>query len=145
MFEKNIVFSGLKMNPKNKSMHRIGLNIKKIRELRNYTQEYMAESLKMSQTGYSKIERGETDVTVDKINLIAKILDVNLLDLLEFDGKITVIGSVNDQATGIRNGIVIGKESFDKERQLYEEQIKMLKEEVAYLKNIIDRLSPTAK
>lgn len=126
-------------------MHKIGLTIKKIRELRNYTQEYMAESLKMSQTGYGKIERGETDITVNKIKQIAKILDVNLQDLLEFDGKIVVIGSVNDQATGIRNGIVIGKESFDKERQLYEEQIKMLKEEVAYLKNIIDRLSPTAK
>lgn len=126
-------------------MHKIGPTIKKIRELRNYTQEYMAESLKMSQTGYGKIERGETDVTVNKIKQIAKILDVNLQDLLEFDGKIVVIGSVNDQATGIRNGIVIGKESFDKERQLYEEQIELLKAEVAYLKNIIDRLSPTAK
>lgn len=37
----------------------VGQKIKKIRELRNYTQEYMAEQLGMSQTGYGNIERDE--------------------------------------------------------------------------------------
>ncbi|HXA02953.1 MAG TPA: helix-turn-helix transcriptional regulator, partial [Cytophagaceae bacterium] len=40
----------------------VGSKIKKIRELRNYTQEYMADRLQMSQSGYSKIETDEVDV-----------------------------------------------------------------------------------
>jgi transcriptional regulator with XRE-family HTH domain len=40
----------------------IGAKIKNLRELRNYTQAYMADQLNMSVNGYSKIEREETDV-----------------------------------------------------------------------------------
>ena len=47
-------------------MEGIGTKIKNIRELRNYTQDYMAEKLGITQAGYSKIERGETDVTYSK-------------------------------------------------------------------------------
>ena len=126
-------------------MLKIGLNIKKIRELRNYTQEYMADALKMSQTGYSKIERDETDITINRLRQIAKILNMNIQDILGFDEKIILIGSVNDQATAIQNGIVISSESFDRERKLYEDQIQLLKEENAYLKNIIDRLAPLSQ
>ena len=37
-------------------MQRIGEKIKKIRELRNYTQEYVARELEMSLANYSKID-----------------------------------------------------------------------------------------
>lgn len=42
----------------------VGSNIKKLRELKNFTQQYMADSLNMSDGGYSKIERDETDISV---------------------------------------------------------------------------------
>ncbi len=45
----------------------IGQSVKKFRELRNFTQEYMAEQLSISQQGYSKIERGEGEVSFNKI------------------------------------------------------------------------------
>jgi len=41
----------------------IGQKIKKLRELKNLTQEYMAEQLGMkNQSSYSKLESGETDI-----------------------------------------------------------------------------------
>ena len=49
----------------------VGLKIKKLRELRNYTQTYMAIELDITQQGYSKIEK-EGRLTVDQLDKIAK-------------------------------------------------------------------------
>jgi transcriptional regulator with XRE-family HTH domain len=63
-------------------------NIRKIRELKNLTREYVAEELKMSLSGYGKIERGEVDLTVSKLVEIAKILDVSIEFILKFNVSI---------------------------------------------------------
>jgi transcriptional regulator with XRE-family HTH domain len=42
---------------------RIGQKIKKLRELKNLTQEHMAEVIGLSQSAYSRIELGDTEVT----------------------------------------------------------------------------------
>ena len=60
-------------------------NIKKIRELKNLTRDYVAGELGMSTSGYGKIERGEVDVTVTKIIRIASILDVSVSFIFNFD------------------------------------------------------------
>lgn len=61
------------------------LNIRTIRELKNLTREYVADELKMSMSGYGKIERGEVDLTVSKLIEIAKVLDVSTEFIFEFD------------------------------------------------------------
>ena len=60
-----------------------------MRELRNYTQDYMADKLGMFQSGYSKIEVDETDIPFSRLIQISKILEIPLSDLINFDeGKI---------------------------------------------------------
>ncbi|WP_163410404.1 helix-turn-helix transcriptional regulator [Flavobacterium ajazii] len=63
-------------------------NIKIIRELRNYTQDYMAEEMGITQAGYSKIEKGKTDLSLGKLEKIAHIFDCNIQDIISFDTKI---------------------------------------------------------
>jgi transcriptional regulator with XRE-family HTH domain len=60
----------------------VGNNIKQIRELRNYTQEYMAQKLSMSQSAYARIESGTIIPEVDKLQRIAEILDIDISVLL---------------------------------------------------------------
>jgi transcriptional regulator with XRE-family HTH domain len=60
-------------------------NIKKIRELKGLTREHIADELKMSTSGYGKIERGEVDLTVSKLTKIAEILDVSVEFIFKFD------------------------------------------------------------
>jgi len=60
-------------------------NIKKIRELKNLTRDYVADELKMSTSGYGKIERGEVDLTVSKLEKIAEVLDVSIEFIFRFD------------------------------------------------------------
>ncbi|MCB0516828.1 MAG: helix-turn-helix transcriptional regulator [Bacteroidetes bacterium] len=42
----------------------IGIKIRKWRELRNYSQTYMAQELGISQKSYSKLENGEVNCSV---------------------------------------------------------------------------------
>jgi transcriptional regulator with XRE-family HTH domain len=62
--------------------------IKKYRELRNYSQKYVATKMGMSQNAYSKIENNITQLTVHHIKELAKILDVPITDFLRDDFEI---------------------------------------------------------
>ena len=62
-------------------------NIRKIREYRDYTQDYLAAKLKISQNAYSKIELGYSKLTVDRLFQIAQILEVEVNHLLTLDPK----------------------------------------------------------
>lgn len=57
-------------------------NIRKIREYRDYTQDYLAAKLKISQNAYSKIELGYSKLTVDRLFQISTILEVEVTHLL---------------------------------------------------------------
>lgn len=61
----------------------IAHNIRKIREHRNYTQDYLAAKLKISQNSYSKIELGYTKLTVSRLFHIADILGVDPIDIIK--------------------------------------------------------------
>jgi transcriptional regulator with XRE-family HTH domain len=60
-------------------------NIRKIREYRDYTQDYLAAKLKISQNAYSKIELGYSKLTVDRLFQIAAILEVQVTYFLTMD------------------------------------------------------------
>lgn len=114
----------------------VGNKIKKLRELRNFTQDYMADALQMSQAGYGKIERDETDISLSRLQQIAEVLKVGLNDLIGFDEKMIIFGAMNTHAAA-NNGIFLGKDNFDNERKLYEDQIKQLKEDKSFLQEML--------
>lgn len=114
----------------------IGNKIKKVRELKNFTQEYMAEKLNITQAGYSKIERDETDISFTKLNLISDILEVKLEDLISFDEKY-VFNIMNNQI-GIKD-LNLPSAVSAQERKLFEDQIQSLKEEVTFLRVLIEK------
>ena len=58
-------------------------NIRKIRELKNFTREYVAAELKMSTSGYGKIERGDVDLTVSKLIEISKQIAEHAADMVK--------------------------------------------------------------
>jgi transcriptional regulator with XRE-family HTH domain len=65
----------------------VARNIRKIREYRNYTQEYLAAKLRISQNAYSKIELGHTKITIDRLFRIADILEVDPMIILDIDNS----------------------------------------------------------
>jgi transcriptional regulator with XRE-family HTH domain len=61
----------------------VALNIRKIREYKDYTQEYLAMKLGISQNAYSKIELAYTRITLERLIQIAQILEVDSVDLIK--------------------------------------------------------------
>ncbi|MES2630307.1 MAG: helix-turn-helix transcriptional regulator [Bacteroidota bacterium] len=56
--------------------------IRELREQKHYTQEYIAEMLKVSQRAYSSIESGKIRLTVDRLILLSKIFEVPITEFL---------------------------------------------------------------
>lgn len=65
----------------------INEKIRRIRESKEWSQEQMAEKLNMSLNGYAKIERGETKLYLDKLEQIAQILDIDVVELIQSGEK----------------------------------------------------------
>ncbi|MDO9795013.1 helix-turn-helix transcriptional regulator, partial [Glaesserella parasuis] len=61
--------------------------IRKLRETKLWSQEQMAEKMNMSLNGYARIERGETKLHLDKLEQIAQILDVDIVNLISPDDR----------------------------------------------------------
>ena len=111
----------------------LGNKIKKLRELKDFTQEHLAEKLGITQSNYSKIEKGTIDIQYSKLEEIAKILDVTVEDIIGFN---MVFNLKNNKKA---NGVVINQISQN-EKKLYAEYIEALKVENSYLKSMIEKL-----
>ncbi|WP_264537966.1 helix-turn-helix transcriptional regulator [Flavobacterium sp. N1736] len=98
--------------------------IKSIRELKNYTQEYMADQLGVTQAGYSKIEKGKTILSYVKLVEIARILDVSVEDIISFDSQ-RYFNNFNN-VKGNNNGSILINQENETLKTLYEDKIKLL-------------------
>lgn len=67
------------------SVKNVASNIRKIREYKGYTQDYLAAKLKISQNAYSKLELGYSKLTVDRLFKIAHILDLDAKYLISLE------------------------------------------------------------
>lgn len=72
--------------------------IKELREERNWSQEQMAERLGMSKNGYAKIERGESLPSLERLDDIAKVFGVSVLELIRINDKNVVLQTQNHNA-----------------------------------------------
>ncbi|MGA9649795.1 helix-turn-helix domain-containing protein [Pedobacter sp.] len=74
----------------------VARNIRKIREYRDYTQDYLAAKLKISQNAYSKIELGYSKLTIERLFQVAEILDIEATQLLTLD-HVELIKSISSE------------------------------------------------
>jgi len=104
-------------------------NIKKFRELKNMTREELADRLEMSLSGYSKLERGEVELTLSKLYRISEILEISVSQILNFDASQIFTITNNQNAFGYI------REQHNEYNDHYKDKyIKLLEDEVARLK-----------
>lgn len=108
------------------------IKIKQLRELRNLTQDHVATQLGLTTRAFSKIETGETQLTINRLNEISAILGIDPIELLGFDDKQVFNNFKQDGYIGI-NHINIPEKLI----QQYEKTIQVLEDEVALLKSLL--------
>ncbi len=68
---------------------KIGEKFKALRTERGLTQEIIAEKLDLSVSAYAKLERAETEITVTKMEQIALLYGLKVLDLVTSESQPT--------------------------------------------------------
>lgn len=120
-------------------MHTIGNKIKKLRELRNFTQQHVAERLGISQPTYSTIESGELDITLSRLDEISKILGMRVEDVMAFDEKMVFNQQNNQNNYGF--GFVMNQHlNTDQKIEELLQEISLLKDRMKYLEGGMDVL-----
>ena len=125
-------------------MENILEKIKDIRKQKGFSHEYMAHKLDMSQPAYSKIEKNETVLSVDRLFKIAEILEAPVNDILEINpNNIYNQNNNHDNVTVIAHQEVEhlyqdNKEKSEKIELLYEQRLKDKDAMIAQLQKMID-------
>lgn len=111
-----------------------GQKIRMVRELRGLKQEHVASRLGIAQNTYSQYENNQIKITVETLQRIAEILEVNPMDLMSHQPAIIKLQSnMGTQLAYVENFI-----SYQKE--MYEEMIASKNVEIERLQSIIDNL-----
>ncbi|MDR2652502.1 MAG: helix-turn-helix domain-containing protein [Prevotellaceae bacterium] len=101
--------------------------VRRSRLAKNYARDYMADQLEITQSQYSRIEKGECAVGFDKVLKIVQILDVNWLDIIDF-GTEQIFYKCNQ--SGNNNTNTMYNQDFETERKAYLAQIEELKTQI---------------
>jgi len=120
-------------------MTTLGTKIRKLRELKNYKQDHMAELLGISTNAYGKIERDETDVSHDRLEQIAKALDLTVTDILNFDEKM-IFNMMHNKDGIYNNGGPFYNQFPEDLKKLYEDKVRLLEDKIEYLQKEIEKL-----
>jgi transcriptional regulator with XRE-family HTH domain len=112
----------------------IASKIRKIRELKGYSQEYMADKLKVSQATYNKLEKDDKFVNFEKLAEISAIFEIDPLKLINFDEQV-VFNNYNSTQAGFNNYIQLPEKLIEQ----YEARIKQLEEEVVFLRAMANK------
>ena len=114
--------------------------LKILREVNNYTQEYVARVLDISQNAYSLLEKGTTKVTLDRIEVLANLYNITPAELVSVSENIHNGNSVANEM--MHSNVPPNLSSFEK--RMYEQTISRLEIDIEKLYNLINQLA-TAK
>lgn len=96
--------------------------IRELRESKDWTQEELAKKISLSAQGYAKIERGETRLTLDRLEQLANIFDVDIGELIHSDNHFFYQDNQNTH----NQGHVIYQTSNPAENLQYQAEIDKL-------------------
>jgi transcriptional regulator with XRE-family HTH domain len=102
--------------------------IEQIRKEKEYSHDYMAHMLDISQAAYSKMINNNTKLSVERLYKISEILETPVGDILDIQPKNQFNQTTRDNSTGylqkIENFYQENKEQYQKIIELYEERLK---------------------
>jgi transcriptional regulator with XRE-family HTH domain len=119
----------------------LGNKLRVLREIHNYTQEYLANVLDVAPNTYSLMEKGQAQFTIDRIEKLAQFYKMDITDFMKLSDQniihtITHSNGICSDTVNIHNNGLA-----DEEKNLYKDMIKRLEEQNDKLIKLIDKLS----
>ena len=107
--------------------------IRYIRRNKDISQDYMADKLGFAQPHYSRIENGKCSIELQKVKLIADLLEVQVCDILDFDEIENMFFKNTEYKQEIKillqeNTALLARiKELETDKKLFIEKIKLLK------------------
>ena len=105
-------------NAKKKTNKSVGMNIRTLRHQQGWSQEDVADRLGISIPAFSKIETGVTDINLSRLEQIANIYEVNVVNLLALD--------IEETEPQVSNLSIAQKKITDRETEIANLQRKVI-------------------
>ena len=103
---------------KKKTNKSVGKNIRTLRHKRGWSQEDVANRLGISIPAFSKIETGVTDINLSRLEQIANIYEVNVVNLLSLE--------IEEAEPQVSNLTIAQKKINDREAEIANLQRKVI-------------------
>ena len=133
---------------------KVNEKIRFLRESKSLTQDEMAERLGMSTNGYAKIERGETRLTIPKLEQIVEVFDTDILELMSLGERNIVyfqesgnnhsLNIINPTSQNLAAEIIQLKQTISHQQEMLDaknELISLQKSQLEALQKVVDKLS----
>lgn len=117
-------------------MQKVGSRLKVLRTERGLTQEAVAEQLNISLSAYARMERGEIEMTIQRLEAVANLFGKNIIDMLELTGM-KASHNFNSNSHFENNQVYQGNLQFPAVSQ---EAHELLKKQVETLDIAVQRL-----
>lgn len=116
-------------------------NIRKFREQKQWSQEYMAEQLGLSKNGYAKIERGESRPSLDRLEQITAVFGIGMTDLFSDERQSICLINENSQHSSnyyhSDNALILENEKLKLALTHKDELLAQKDEQITLLKNMV--------
>lgn len=116
-------------------------NIRKFREQKQWSQEYMAEQLGLSKNGYAKMERGESRPSLDRLEQITAVFGIGMIDLFSDERQSICLISENSQHSSnyyhSDNALILENEKLKLALTHKDELLAQKDEQITLLKNMV--------
>jgi transcriptional regulator with XRE-family HTH domain len=113
----------------------IGAKIQVLRKAKGLNQADVADQLNISQSAYAKIEADVTKLGIERLQHICEILETDMAEILN-NGEGRNIYYSNNKINTV-NGFI--ENYYNNMKEQYESQIATLKEEIAFLREMIKK------
>ena len=107
----------------------VGLRIKKIREEKGITQEFLAHCLEITQSNYGRLEKDDSRLTVPKLMKIAEALEVSVSYLLGESASKIIQQSNHETANAYNVETIINADK---------DHINTLRDEINFLRRLLE-------
>ena len=110
-------------------LNSIGNKIRLLREEKGFSQENMANALDITQSNYARLEKDDNRISVPRLIIIAKTLETTVTELVGEKANNVVNQNNNHEA------VTYLQSTFQSDK----EHIQTLKDEIEYLKKLLDK------
>jgi len=107
-------------------------NIRKIRELKGFSQQNLADEIKVDQKTISRIEKGDISPKFETLVSVSKSLSVSFSQLLLFNENLIFNNYIQEQHGG--QFVAYNNTEIEKAEELYKQLLKEKDEVISLLK-----------